>query len=438
MKKIFVISIDALIREDVPYLETKPNFSRIMSSRAEVTHVRTVYPALTYPAHCSIMTGCLPGKHGVIHNSGLKMVDDGFTHFYFHSKTVKAEDLFAQAKRAGLSTAAVFWPITAFNPNIDHNINEYFCFYPGELAHAEETFARQGADEAALRAVRENLGRLPSTRGSGRIDKASLMDDFINGCTCSLIRNEKPDFMMIHNCTMDSSRHRYGAMSERNREALDLMDEWLGEIADAMEEAGVFSETDFVIVSDHGQMDFSQYVHLNTLMAEGGFVDLAPDGTVYDWQAWGKANGFSAAIHLADPEDEALRGKVFAYLQKLMADGRYGIEKIYIHDEVKERYGLSGPFAFMIESDGRSTFTDKWTEPAIQKVLPTDKKFATHGYEPEKGPQPVFMGSGPSFREGAVIDSADVIDIAPTLSRIMGQKMAGADGKCLDVLLRAD
>ena len=131
MKKIFVISIDALVREDIPYLETKPNFSRIMAARAEVTRVRTVYPALTYPAHCSIMTGCLPGIHGVIHNSGLKTVDDGFTHFYFHTKTVRGEDLFAAAKRVGLSTAAVFWPITAFNPNIDHNINEYFCFYPG-------------------------------------------------------------------------------------------------------------------------------------------------------------------------------------------------------------------------------------------------------------------------------------------------------------------
>ena len=438
MKKIFVISVDALVREDIPYLETKPNSSRIMRRRAEVTHVRTVYPALTYPAHCSIMTGLLPGKHGVIHNAGLKMFDDGFTHFYFHTKTVRGEDLFAVAKRAGLSTAAVFWPITAFNPNIDHNINEYFCYYPGELERAEEVFAKQGADEAALRAVRENLDRLPATRGSGNIDKTSLMDDFINGCTCSLIRNEKPDFMMIHNCVVDSSRHRYGAMSERNLEALDLVDEWLGEIADAMEEAGVFDDTDFVIVSDHGQMNFSQYVYLNTLMADGGFVDIAPDDTIYDWQAWGKANGFSAAIHLADPGDEALREKVYAYLKELQADGRYGIEKVYTLEEVKEKYGIYGPFAFMIESDGRTCFTDKWKRPAIRPVLPTDKRFATHGYEPEKGPQPVFMGCGPSFRDGAVIASADIIDVAPTLAGILGQKMEQADGKCLDALLKAD
>ena len=33
----------------------------------------------------------------------------------------------------------------------------------------------------------------------------------------------------------------------------------------------------------------------------------------------------------------------------------------------------------MIESDGRSTFTDSWVEPAVKEVLPSDKRFATHG-----------------------------------------------------------
>ena len=175
--KIFVISIDAMVREDVPYMETKPNFSRLMKDRAEVTHVTTVYPALTYPAHTAIMTGCRPGKHGIIHNSPLRTIEDGISHFYLHTKNVKVEDIFAAAKRAGCTTAGVFWPITAFNPNIDHNINENFLHYPGELQHAEEVYAREGSDEAALRAVRENLHRLPTTRGSWKIQKSSTMCD---------------------------------------------------------------------------------------------------------------------------------------------------------------------------------------------------------------------------------------------------------------------
>ena len=124
--KLFVLSIDALVREDIPYLETKPNFSRLMKDRAEVTHVTTVYPALTYPAHCSVITGCRPGKHGVIHNTPIKTYDDGMKHYYLYAKIIKAEDIFAAAKRAGCSTAAVYWPITGCDPNIDHIIDEYF------------------------------------------------------------------------------------------------------------------------------------------------------------------------------------------------------------------------------------------------------------------------------------------------------------------------
>ena len=433
-KKLFVLSLDALVREDIPYLETLPNFSRIMADRAEVTEVTTVYPALTYPAHTSIMTGCRPGKHGVIHNSPLKMVNDGFTHFYLHTKHVKTEDLFAAAKRAGRTTAAVFWPITAFNPNIDHNINEYFCYYPGERERVEEVFRAQGSDKAALRAIRENLGRVPSTRGT--LDKTSLWDDFINGCTCSLIRNEKPDLLMVHNCVVDTFRHHRGALSEGIREALLLADEWLGEIADAMRDAGVYDETDFVILSDHGQMNFSQFVNMNALLQRGGFVDVAPDGSIYDWQAWGQSNGFSTAIHLVDPADDKLREAVGAYLRSLQADPRYGIERVYTEEEVRERYGIYGPFAYMLESDGRTAFMNDWHEPVLRPRTEADSYVAKHGYEPEKGPQPIFMGRGPSFAPGAVLPKAEIIDEAPTLAAIMGQVMPEAEGKCLRELLR--
>ena len=59
-QKLFVISMDAMVHEDVAYLMTKPNFKKIMEKRAEVEGVTTVYPASTYPAHTTLMTGCYP------------------------------------------------------------------------------------------------------------------------------------------------------------------------------------------------------------------------------------------------------------------------------------------------------------------------------------------------------------------------------------------
>ena len=62
-KKLFVLSMDAMVREDIAYLKTKPNFKKIMEKRAEVDKVLTVYPASTYPAHTTLMTGAHPGRH---------------------------------------------------------------------------------------------------------------------------------------------------------------------------------------------------------------------------------------------------------------------------------------------------------------------------------------------------------------------------------------
>ena len=46
-QKLFILSMDAMVREDVAYMMQKPNFARIMKNRAEVDKVCTVYPSMT-------------------------------------------------------------------------------------------------------------------------------------------------------------------------------------------------------------------------------------------------------------------------------------------------------------------------------------------------------------------------------------------------------
>ena len=54
-QKLLVISMDATVHEDVAYLETLPNFQKILGKRAEVERVKSVYPAITYPAHSTLI-----------------------------------------------------------------------------------------------------------------------------------------------------------------------------------------------------------------------------------------------------------------------------------------------------------------------------------------------------------------------------------------------
>ncbi len=431
-QKLFVLSLDAMISEDIDYLMTKPNFSKIMGKRAEVKEVLSVFPAITYPAHTTLITGCYPGKHGIYNNVPFKDYDDKKKHWYRFSKAIRVEDLFTAAKRAGCTTASVYWPITGCHPDIDYIINEYFFFYPEE--GTLEAFEKMGANEVALRAIKENRDIVEAKR---RKEIGYSYDRFLMACACSLIRDVKPDVMLVHNCIPDSARHSFGVHSDKIKEGLDRVDEQLGDVVAAMEEAGVYEQTNFVILSDHGQLDFEKRTKINVLLAEGGFLEVAPDDTVYDWQAYAQSNGMSASVYLRDPANKKLYDQVYTYLQKLVEEKKWGFTRVYTTDEAREKYGTYGPFSFMLATDGKTAVSEAWTKNALE-VFGADEQRpvkATHGHEPELGPQPIFLAHGPAFKDDAVLPKAKLVDIAPTLAKVLGQELPEAQGRVLSELL---
>ena len=432
-QKLFVLSMDAMVHEDVAYMMTKPNFRKLMEKRAEVEKVLSVFPSITYPAHTTLMTGCYPGKHGIYNNVPFKDYDDGKKHWYRFSKVIRVEDLFTAAKRAGCTTASVYWPITGCHPDIDYILNEYFFFYPEE--DTIEAFRSMGANEEAIRAVEENRHIIEAKR---RKEVGYAYDQFLMKCACSLIRNVQPDVMLVHNCIIDGARHTYGVFSEGVRKALDEADEQLGEVIRAMEDAGVYEDTNFVILSDHGQLDYEKRIRPNVLLAQGGFLEVAPNGTVYDWQAFAQNNAMSASVYLRDPNNKALYDEVYAYLQKLVDEKKWGLTKVYTTEEAKEKYGTYGPFSFMLATDGKTSVSEAWTEDALEELGADEQRpvRGTHGYEPELGPQPIFLAHGPAFKDGAVIENAKLVDIAPTLAAVLGQTLPEAQGRCLTELLK--
>lgn len=434
-QRLLVLSMDAMIGEDLEYLANKPNFSRLFSRAARVEKIRTIYPSITYPAHAALITGCRVGTHGIVDNTHW---DNAWSKqgWYIDSRDIRVEDLFAAAKRQGYSTAAVYWPVTAHNPNIDYNINEYTPGIIPGYPSPEDALIATGANPAAMEAVRENLHRLPwGSRAEMGIVKETTYDDFLNGCACSLIRKYQPELLLMHNSMLDTARHRYGVFNDRIRSHLDMTEEWLGDLIAALEEVGLFEETNFVLVSDHGQLDFARRMRLNTKLVRDGYITLDETGAMASWKAYVKSTGMSAYVYLSDP---AWEDEIYDYLKRLEKEGVWGFEAVLTRAQVKETYGLDGDFAFVLETDGYTSFADAWEEPICNPHDYSDYRLgnATHGYQPEKGPQPIFVARGPAFREGAVIPDAEIIDEAPTLARVLGTEMPQAQGKCLEALLK--
>ncbi len=430
-EKLIVLSMDAMVAEDLDHLQTKPNFSRLFAGAARTGSMCTIYPSITYPAHVSIRTGCRPGKHGVYTNYPLNLTGAPPA-WHLQSTAVQVEDLFDAAKRAGKTTASVYWPVTACHPHIDYNINEFF-FYRKEPI--EPTFAAMGTNEATMAVIRENMDRFPDLDHLFRdLTLRDTFDHFITGCMCSLIRRYQPDVLLAHNCHMDTIRHRYGVFNAHTTACLDQLDVWLGELIAAMEDAGVYDKTNFVLLSDHGQRHFSYEAKPNVLLRQAGYIDVDDAGCVTDWRAICQSNGMSAYVFVKNDAD---RPAVESLLRAWSDAGTYGIGTVRTVDQTRETYGLYGDFAFLLETDGRSGFDNGWTGPAVDHFAPGDARedAATHGYEPETGPQPVFIARGGAFRPGAYLEAARVIDEAPTLAHILGADMPQAEGRILTELL---
>ena len=83
---------------------------------------------------------------------------------------------------------------------------------------------------------------------------------------------------MIHPANVDAYRHGTGLFSDKVTHGLHEVDGWLAEIIRATKDAGIYEETDFFIVSDHGQLNIRRCVALNVLLAEKGLIDVDENG----------------------------------------------------------------------------------------------------------------------------------------------------------------
>lgn len=428
-QKFIVMSADALVTEDLELLKTLPNYKKYVAGGARTESMLSVYPSVTYAAHTSMATGCVPGKTGVLCN--FERLEKGKYDWALDHKFVKVPDIFTAAKRAGLTTASVFWPVTGNHPDVDYLINEW----PGCAPNLPiaEALASQGSSEEVL-----NIARMYE-KEMVRTGVHPGCDYFVADCAAEIIRRYAPDLTMLHPANVDGARHGFGVFSEEVSQAVKETDDMIGIVCRAMEAAGYAGKFNFILVSDHGQLDMKRVVNINTLFADLGWIDADKDGKVIDWSAWAISSGFSSFVQLRDPYDEAFKQEVERTLRGMAEDGLCGFGDILNEEQAKERYGLWGQFSFVIETDGFTGFGDDHKHPSIARcrdISDYRQGWATHGHQPEKGPQPVFCAKGPAFKENTVGKSGKIYDLAPTLAKAMGIPYFECDGKALTELLK--
>lgn len=428
-KKLIVFSADAMVTEDLEYLKTLPNFKKYLTGCSVVKRITSIYPTITYPCHTTMSTGVWPEKHGVVGNIEFQPGVEAPPWNWDYRAVKWKEDIFTAAKKAGYTTAAIFWPVTGNHPYIDYLINEYWT--QNDEDTPREAWKRMGSSEEMLELVERHIGK-------NEIRQHPQSERFIVSCTCDLIRQYKPDVIFLHPANIDGYRHQTGVFNDKVREGVEETDQWIGEIMQALEDAGELENTNFVLTSDHGQLDIKRVMNPNVILADEGLIRKKEDGSLDSWDAWCLSEGLSALVYLRDPSDKDCYEKTYRVLKNMEEEGIYGISRVFTAEEAKKDYHLSGGFSFVLESDDYSSFGEAINRPIVTNYDISDYRYghATHGHLPFKGPKPIFVVKGPDFQENVILEEGLLIDEAPTYAKILGVSLEGADGSPVDALIR--
>lgn len=429
-RHVVAVSVDAMVYEDLETLSKLYTFEEIWDQTARVNRVRSVYPTITYPCHSTMMTGVYPETHGIVNNEK-PIVCERSSQWQHMRDMVHAKSVFDYAKEAGLTTGAVFWPVTGNDKNIDYLVDEY---WPQHGESSEQCFRDSGSSEEVMQKV-----VLPNLKiVENRHRQHPWCDAFVMQCACDMLATFKPNLLMVHPANVDAYRHQTGLFTQKVETGLHETNLWMAQLIKAADDAGILDKTDFFIVSDHGQQAIRRCIALNVLFAEKGLIDVAEDGSIRDWTAFAKSGGLSALVYLKRPGNADDLARTRAVLDELMATETAGIGQIFTEEEARRDHHLGGNFSFVVEGDDYTSFSNDWVRPLVKPLDNRNYRFgrASHGHLPEKGPQPTLIAFGPHIKPGVVLENARLVDEAPTFAHALGLTMENVDGRALTELFK--
>ena len=425
-RKLFVISVDSLFFDDVQWLTDCPNLYGIYRRGSVIQKMLSTYPAMTYVAHSTMMTGCHEEMHGIYHN---EKVEVGVKHpaWHWYRRELGTQTIFDAAKKGGYSISVINWPVTGTDPSIDYLIPEIWSDNPeGDSRPRFMAVCSEGMDQ-----LYDKYSHML------RWKYQPELDDFGVACLKDIIRDHEPDVIMLHLSYLDHARHNYGGFAPEAKHALLECDRKIGGLMDILREKGLLEQYNFCVMGDHGHLPVKQVFNPNILLVSEGLIELDDEGRVKDYECYIHSAGLSAHVVLKNPGNEAVRHRVEHLLDSWVDTESYGCEQIFNKQQMKGLH-LAGPFDYVIEGRLGTSFGNSCTGQLICPIDNSDYKLSVsaHGHLPIKGPQPIFFAAGPDIRENVVVERGNLIDEAPTYAAILGVEMPWAQGAAMTEILK--
>jgi predicted AlkP superfamily pyrophosphatase or phosphodiesterase len=413
MRHLVLISIDALRPEF--YLDPAFAAPTLRALVAEGSHARAaegVFPTVTYPSHSTIVTGVRPARHGIAFNLLFDPARER-TRWYEETADLRATTLWMWARAAGLTTAAVSWPVT-LGASVDALLAE------------RNYYARPDPVPALLAASTPGLfDRLGVTPDPTMFKDVVRWDAFLTTVAAGIIRVSRPNLLLLHLVQADTAQHQTGRDGEELKPAVARLDAHLATLRQAIADARIAERTTIIVTGDHGFQNITDYVYPNNVLAHAGLRGCPRSG---GWRATTHASGGGAAVFVDPPGAADVAARAEAALREA-ADGRY---TVLTREELDALGAMPGAALGLEAAPGWAigASCDRGLTEATRTGL------GTHGFLPSRPSMATgFIAAGAGVRAGVALERARLIDIAPTAAHLLGIPAPPVEGRVLQEIL---
>ena len=403
-RMVVMISLDGFpaYALDDPKLPV-PTLRRLIAN-GMTARMGTVNPTVTWPNHTTLVTGVRADEHGLLVNGSIvptgkwppvkvdPMVDK--------DKMVHVPTVYDAAHKAGLTTGQVDWVAINNTPSITWPFAEW--------ASAEGPLEKEMIAKGAITAAELEA-----------FTKANILyrDQVWTKAAAYLIREHKPNLLLVHFLSLDAVHHGYGPKTLAGTSAIAFLDSCVEKVVDAVKQAGMQDRTTFFIVADHGFKGYTQEIRPNVALTAAGIAN----------KVYVLAEGGTADVYIDKADRAELLPKAMQALKSVE-----GIDQV-IGEDGFAALGLpvasKDPQAFQILLTAKAGFSFSGaTGGPVTAAVPQTR--GSHGYlasDPDM--DALFIASGYGVQQKAGVGKIQNVDVAPTIAKLLGLSLPGAKGK---------
>jgi predicted AlkP superfamily pyrophosphatase or phosphodiesterase len=390
--RVVLISLDGLRPEF--YLDESwpaPCLQDLRRRGAWARRSWSVFPSITYANHAAMVTGVSPASHGIDSNIDFSWETGPQPGWNWEARRLRVPALWDRARSAGLTTAAFSWPVSV-GASVDALVPEIF-HVPGANVGTTEQLIRQESTPGLLDEL--PAGPFPQT--------FAQWDEWLPGAVGHVWKTRQPDLTLIHMLNLDWTQHRFGPHSPETRASVAELDAQLRRLIEQVDT----SKTTLLVVGDHGFLEYRRILAPNRLFRDKGWI-TAEGGRVRSWRVFARTNGGSAAIYCKDP-------RLVEPVRKLLERQARGRWKVLSAAELRRRRTFAGAALAITALPGNAL----GGAVHVPLEVATERPLGQHGHLPEWLPTGL-LAVGPGIRPNTPLGDCYVLDIAPTVCRLLG------------------